>query len=90
MMIPNTINEKNRLVFLSLSLIITSLILSLNMASYKVIPSAFAQTNAAMIASLAANNNSIAGVITNIASVSSSMANTSTEGTSNTAGGLQI
>jgi carboxymethylenebutenolidase len=85
--------QKTSLVFLSLSLIITSTVLSMNVANYRAIPSAYAQTNAAMFATLVATNNSNGNIITNNATASSAITNSTTAtttATSNTTEGLQI
>jgi carboxymethylenebutenolidase len=82
--------KKISLALLSLSLIIASLALAMSIANYRAIPFAYAQTNAAMFASLAANNNNDnINFITN-AAASSAIANTTTSGASNTTQGLQI
>jgi carboxymethylenebutenolidase len=85
--------QKTSLVFLSLSLIITSTVLSMNVDNYRAIPSAYAQTNAAMFATLVATNNSNGNVIMNNATASSAITNSTTAtttATSNTTEGLQI
>ncbi len=75
---------------LSLSLIIGSLALPMSMANYRVIPFAYAQTNAAMLTALAANNNNNDSNFINNTTVSSATANTITSNDSNTTQGLQI
>ncbi|MFL6454432.1 MAG: hypothetical protein ACJ71L_10595 [Nitrososphaeraceae archaeon] len=86
--------KKSSLVFLSLSMIIASAVLSMNVANYSAIPSAYGQTNAAMIATLVASNNSNGNVIMNNAIASSAITNSTTTttptATSNTTEGLQI
>jgi carboxymethylenebutenolidase len=85
--------QKTSQVFLSLSLIIASIVLSMNVANYRAIPSAYAQTNAAMFATLVATNNSNGNVIMNNATASSAITNSTTAtttATSNTTEGLQI
>jgi carboxymethylenebutenolidase len=74
-------------------LIIASLVFSINVANYRAMPSAYAQTNAAMIASLVTSNNNNDNAIMNNAMASSDIANSSTAATavtSNTTEGLQI
>jgi carboxymethylenebutenolidase len=86
--------KKSSLVFLSLSMIIASAVLSMNVANYSAIPSAYGQTNAAMFATLVAGNNSNGNVIMNNAIASSAITNSTTTttptATSNTTEGLQI
>ena len=85
--------KKTSLVLLSSSLIIASLVFSINMANYRAMPSAYAQTNAAMIASLVTSNNNNDNAIINNAMVSSDITNSSTAATavtSNTTEGLEI
>ena len=85
--------KKASLVFVSLSLIIASLVLSMNVANYRAMPSAYAQTNAAMFASLVTSDNNNGNIIMNSAMASSDMTNSSTAATavtSNTTEGLQI
>ena len=87
--------KKSSLVFLSLSMIIASAVLSMNVANYSTIPSAYGQTNAAMFATLVASNNSNGNVIMNNAIASSAITNSTTTtttptATSNTTQGLQI
>ncbi|MFL6366641.1 MAG: dienelactone hydrolase family protein [Nitrososphaeraceae archaeon] len=86
--------KKSSLVFLSLSMIIASAVLSMNVANYRAIPSAHGQTNAAMFATLVASNNSNGNVIINNAIASSAITNSSSSttptATSNTTEGLQI
>ncbi|MFL6355926.1 MAG: dienelactone hydrolase family protein, partial [Nitrososphaeraceae archaeon] len=87
--------KKSSLVFLSLSMIIASAVLSMNVANYSAIPSAYGQTNAAMFATLVASNNSNGNVIMNNAIASSAITNSTTTtttptATSNTTEGLQI
>ncbi|MFL6404341.1 MAG: dienelactone hydrolase family protein, partial [Nitrososphaeraceae archaeon] len=87
--------KKSSLVFLSLSMIIASAVLSMNVANYRAIPSAHGQTNAAMFATLVASNNSNGNVIMNNAIASSAITNSSSTtttptATSNTTEGLQI
>ncbi|MFL6316421.1 MAG: dienelactone hydrolase family protein, partial [Nitrososphaeraceae archaeon] len=87
--------KKSSLVFLSLSMIIASAVLSMNVANYSAIPSAYGQTNAAMFATLVASNNSNGNAIMNNAIASSAITNSSSTtttptATSNTTEGLQI
>jgi carboxymethylenebutenolidase len=85
--------KKTSLVFLSLSLIITYLVLSMNIANFRVMHSAYAQTNAIMFTTLASNNNSNGSVVSSNATASGAVANSTsstTTTTSNTAEGLQI
>ncbi|MFL6343739.1 MAG: dienelactone hydrolase family protein, partial [Nitrososphaeraceae archaeon] len=87
--------KKSSLVFLSLSMIIASAVLSMNVANYRAIPSAHGQTNAAMFATLVASNNSNGNAIMNNAIASSAITNSSSTtttptATSNTTEGLQI
>jgi carboxymethylenebutenolidase len=87
--------KKSSLVFLSLSMIIASAVLSMNVANYIAIPSTYGQTNAAMFATLVASNNSNGNAIMNNAIASSAITNsssttTSPTATSNTTEGLQI
>ncbi|MFL6337687.1 MAG: dienelactone hydrolase family protein, partial [Nitrososphaeraceae archaeon] len=70
-------------------------VLSMNVANYRAIPSAYAQTNAAMFATLVASNNSNGNAIMNNAIASSAITNSTTTtttptATSNTTEGLQI
>ncbi len=85
--------KKSSLVFLSLSIIIAFAVLSMNVANYSAIPSAYGQTNAAMFATLVASNNSNGNIIMNNAIASSAITNSTTTtptATSNTTEGLQI
>jgi carboxymethylenebutenolidase len=89
--------KKTSLVFLSLALIITYLVLSMNIANFRTMHYAYAQTNAVMFATLASTNNSSKGSVAAsnaIASVigtnSTSSTTNITTATSNTTEGLQI
>jgi carboxymethylenebutenolidase len=82
------IMRKISLALLSLSLLIASLALPMNMANHRAIPDAFAQTtNAAMLNALAANDSNITS---NAAASKIAITNTTTSSTSNTTEGLQI
>ena len=80
------IMRKISLSLLSLSLLIASIALPMNMANHRAIPDAYAQTNAAMLNAQAANDINITG---NAAASNISIANT-TSSASNTTEGLQI
>ena len=88
--------KKTSLVFLSLSLIITYLVLSTNIANFRIMHYAYAQTNAVMLATLVSTNNSSKGsVVASGATASGGAANstssiTTATSTSNTVQGLQI
>jgi carboxymethylenebutenolidase len=82
--------RKISLALISLSLIIASVALPMNMANHRAIPFAYAQTNAAMLTALAANNNNNNINFINNATLSSATANTITSNASNTTQGLQI
>jgi carboxymethylenebutenolidase len=87
------INERTSLVLLSLSLIITYLVLSMNFANFRAMHPAYAQTNAAMFATLAntSNNNSSSALATNVTTSGAAANNTSsTTASNNTTEGLQI
>ncbi|MFL6342987.1 MAG: dienelactone hydrolase family protein [Nitrososphaeraceae archaeon] len=86
-MITKQLMRKISLVLLSLSLIIACLALPMSMANYRIIPFANAQTNAAMLTAVAANDNSN---VTNNAAASNSTANAITSNASKTTEGLQI
>jgi hypothetical protein len=77
------------LAFLFVFFIVTSLLSSINGIN-KDTPSAYAQTNSAMFATLASSNNSDYNIITTSAAASSATANTITSAASNTTAGLQI
>jgi carboxymethylenebutenolidase len=79
--------RKISLALLSLSLIVVSIVLPMNMVNHRAIPYAYAQTNAAMLNALAANDSNITSnaAVSNIA-----ITNTTSSGTSNTTEGLQI
>jgi carboxymethylenebutenolidase len=81
------IMRKIRLALLSLSLLIASLALPMNMANHRAIPDAYAQTNAAMLNALSANDSNITS---NAAASKIPITNTTTSGASNTTEGLQI
>jgi carboxymethylenebutenolidase len=78
--------KKTSLVFLSLALIITYLVLSMNIANFRTMHYAYAQTNAVMFATLASTNNSSKGSVGNSTSSTTNI----TTATSNTTQGLQI
>jgi carboxymethylenebutenolidase len=87
--------KRSSLVFLSLALIIASLALPISMAGYRAIHSAYAQTNAAMFATLVASKSSSGSLIANNNATVSGAATanstaTATAATSNTTEGLQI
>jgi carboxymethylenebutenolidase len=87
--------KRSSLVFLSLALIIASLALPISMAGYRAIHSAYAQTNAAMFATLVANKSSSGSLIANNNATASGATtansnSTTTAATSNTTEGLQI
>jgi carboxymethylenebutenolidase len=80
--------RKISLALLSLSLITASIVLPMNMVNHRALPYAYAQTNAAMLNALAANDSNItsnAAAVSNIA-----ITNTTSSSTSNTTEGLQI
>src|ERR671930_1395930 len=82
------IMRKISLALLSLSLITASIVLPMNMVNHRALPYAYAQTNAAMLNALAANDSNItsnAAAVSNIA-----ITNTTSSSTSNTTEGLQI
>jgi carboxymethylenebutenolidase len=82
------IMRKISLALLSLSLLIASIALPMNMANHRAIPDAYAQTNAAMLNALAANDGNITS---NAAASNITIANTTTSfSASNTTEGLQI
>ena len=66
-MITGLVNEKTSLVFVWLSLIITYLAILIDIANYRAIQSAYAQTNAVMFATLASTNNNNGIVVENVA-----------------------
>jgi carboxymethylenebutenolidase len=87
--------KRSSLVFLSLALIIASLALPISMAGYRAIHSAYAQTNAAMFATLVASKSSSGSLIANNNATASGATtansnSTTTAATSNTTEGLQI
>jgi carboxymethylenebutenolidase len=86
-MITIQLMRKISLVLLSLSLIIACLALPMSMANYRIIRFANAQTNAAMLTVLAANDNSN---VTSNAAASNSTANAITSNASKTTEGLQM
>ena len=77
--------KKTSLVLLSLSLIITYSVLSMNFANFRAMHSAYAQTNAVMFATLAntSNNNSSSALATNVTTSGAAANNTSSTTTSN-------
>jgi carboxymethylenebutenolidase len=80
--------RKINLALLSFSLIIASIVLPMNIVNHRALPYAYAQTNAAMLNALAANDSNItsnAAAVSNIA-----ITNTTSSSTSNTTEGLQI
>ena len=81
------IMRKISLALLSLSLLIASIALPMNMANHRAIPDAYAQTNAAMLNALSANDSNITS---NAAASKIPITNTTTSGASNTTEGLQI
>src|SRR6476660_2429925 len=83
------IMRKISLALLSLSLLVASVALSMNMANHRAIPDAYAQTNAAMLSALSANGSNITS---NPAAPKIPITNTTTttSGASNTTEGLQI
>jgi carboxymethylenebutenolidase len=82
------IMRKISLALLSLSLLIASVALPMNMANHRAIPDAYAQTNAAMLNALAAND---INITSNAAASNITIANTTTSSNaSNTTEGLQI
>jgi carboxymethylenebutenolidase len=81
------IMRKISLALLSLSLLIASIALPMNMANHRAIPYAYAQTNAAMLNALAANDSNITS---NAAASKIAITNTTTSSASNTTEGLQI
>jgi carboxymethylenebutenolidase len=81
------IMRKISLALLSLSLLIASVALPMNMANHRAIPYAYAQTNAAMLNALAANDNNITS---NAAASKIAITNTITSSAGNTTEGLQI
>jgi carboxymethylenebutenolidase len=83
------ITRKISLALLSLSLLIAFIALPMNMVNHIAIPDAYAQTNAAMLNALAANDTNIAS---NAAASNSTITNTTTSSStaSNTIEGLQI
>ena len=81
------IMRKISLALLSLSLLIASVALPMNMANHRAIPDAYAQTNAAMLNALSANDSNITS---NAAASKIPITNITTSGISNTTEGLQI
>ena len=81
------IMRKISLALLSLSLLIASVALPMNMANHRAIPDAYAQTNVAMLNALSANDSNITS---NGAASKIPITNTTTSGASNTTEGLQI
>ena len=80
--------RKISLALLSLSLIVASIVLPMNMVNHRALPYAYAQTNAAMLNALAANDNS--NITSNAAVSNIAITNTTSSSTSNTTEGLQI
>jgi carboxymethylenebutenolidase len=82
------IMRKISLALLSLSLLIASVALPMNIANHRAIPDAYAQTNAAMLNAVAAND---INITSNAAASNITIANTTTSSSaSNTTEGLQI
>ena len=81
------IMRKISLALLSLSLLIASIALPMNMANHRAIPDAYAQTNAAMLNALSANDSNITS---NATASKIPITNTTTSSASNTTEGLQI
>lgn len=82
------IMRKISLALLSLSLLIASVALPMNIANHRAIPDAYAQTNAAVLNALAAND---INITSNAAASNITIANTTTSSSaSNTTEGLQI
>jgi carboxymethylenebutenolidase len=79
--------RKISLALLSLSLLTASVALPINMGNHRAIPDAYAQTNAAMLNALAANDSNITS---NAAASRIAITNTTTSSASNTTEGLQI
>jgi carboxymethylenebutenolidase len=75
------------LALVSMSLFLASVALPMNIANHGAIPDAYAQTNAAMLNALAANDINISN---NAAASNIAMANANTSSASNTTEGLQI
>jgi carboxymethylenebutenolidase len=75
------------LALVSMSLFLASVALPMNIANHGAIPDAYAQTNAAMLNALAANDINISN---NAAASDIAMANANTSSASNTTEGLQI
>jgi carboxymethylenebutenolidase len=80
------IMRKISLALLSLSLLVASVALPMNMANHRAVPDVYAQTNAAMLNALSANDSKI----TSNAASKIPITNTTTSGISNTTEGLQI
>ena len=81
--------RKISLALLSLSLLVSSVTLPMNMNNHRAIPVAYAQsTNAAMLSALAANDNS--NIASNADASKIAITNTTTSSASNTTEGLEI
>lgn len=81
--------RKISLALLSLSLLVASVTLPMNMNNHRAIPLAYAQsTNAAMLSALAANDNS--NIASNADASKIAITNTTTSSASNTTEGLEI
>jgi carboxymethylenebutenolidase len=87
MKINTIIMRKTSLALVSMSLFLASVALPMNIANHGAIPDAYAQTNAAMLNALAANDINISN---NAAASNIAMANANTSSASNTTEGLQI
>jgi len=83
------IMRKISLALLSLSLLIASVALPMNLANYRAIPDAYAQTNAAMLSALSANGSNITSNPA-VPKIPITNTTTTTSGASNTTEGLQI
>jgi carboxymethylenebutenolidase len=83
------IMRKISLALLSLSLLIASVALPMNMANHRAIPDAYAQTNAAMLSALSANGSNITSNPA-VPKIPITNTTTTTSGASNTTEGLQI
>jgi carboxymethylenebutenolidase len=84
------IMRKISLALLSLSLLIVSVALPMNMANHRAIPDAYAQTNAAMLNALAANDSNITSNAAASKIAITNTTNTTASSASNTTEGLQI
>jgi len=83
------IRRKISLALLSLSLLIASVALPMNLANYRAIPDAYAQTNAAMLSALSANGSNITSNPA-VPKIPITNTTTTTSGASNTTEVLQI